>query len=220
MMKASTAYFTRALLVIAAVVGFTSVATAQGNLQPGRDFVAVNPPQPTEAVGKIEVLEFFSYSCPHCNEFDPALNAWAKAAPKDVVLRRVPITFGNPKWVPLAKLHYALEAMGELPRLHSKVFDAIHKDSVLLTDESTQFGWVAKQGVDRTKFTEVYKSFAVQGKVARAQQLAAAYKIQGVPALAVEGKYLITGQNAGSHAAMLSIADQLIVRTRAERPKK
>lgn len=186
----------------------------------GRDYTELKPAQATETAGKIEVLEFFSYACPHCADFDPDLNAWAKQAPKDVELRRVPITFGNPRWLPLARMYFALEALGELPRLHGKVFHAIHQDSVQLSEEAVQFDWIAKQGIDGKKYQDVYRSFAVQSKLARAQQVAAAYKIQGVPALAVEGKYLVNSAAAGSHAKMLDFTDQLIVKARAARPKK
>ncbi len=189
------------------------------SLQEGRDYKILNPAQPTETAGKIEVIEFFSYACPHCFDFDPTLNAWAKTAPKDVVLRRVPITFGRDQWVPLAKLYYALEAAGELPRLHSKAFEAIHKDSVKLLDENTQFDWIEKQGVDRKKYLELYKSFAVQSKVARAQQVAAAYKIQGVPSMAINGKYLANTPPNGTHDQLLANTNQLIARARAEQKK-
>jgi len=195
-------------------------ATAQSPaLQEGRDFKQITPAQPTETAGKVEVLEFFSYACPHCADFDPALNAWAKAAPKDVALRRVPITFGRDQWVPLAKLYYTLEAMGQLDRLHGKVFDAIHKDDVKLLAENVQFDWVEKQGIDRKKYLETYKSFAVQSKVTRAQQVAAAYKIQGVPALAVNGKYLLNTPPGGTHTQLLNNTEQLITRARAELKK-
>lgn len=212
------------LLALAAFCAVTLTAPYQAQAQSpslvaGRDFLAVTPAQPTEAQGKLEVLEFFSYACPHCHDFDAPLNAWAKAAPPDVALRRVPITFGRDQWVPLARLYYTLEALGELGRLHAKVFEAIHKDNVTLTQENTQFDWAAKQGIDRKKYVEVYQSFAVQSKVSRANQQAAAYKIQGVPALAVDGKYLLTGSLAGTHAKMLSLTDQVLARARSERKK-
>ena len=211
----------RSLGLAVALLGMGGMpATAQTPaVQEGRDYKLVSPAQPTEAAGKIEVLEFFSYACSHCADFDPALNVWAKAAPKDVVLRRVPVTFGRDQWVPLAKLYYTLEAAGELPRLHGKVFEAIHKDNLKLMDENTQFDWVEKQGVDRKKYTEIYKSFSVQSKVARAQQVAAAYKIQGVPSIAVDGKYLVITPSGGTHAQLLAHTDQLITRARAERKK-
>jgi thiol:disulfide interchange protein DsbA len=194
-----------------------SPATAQAPaLQEGRDYKVISPAQPTDAVGKIEVLEFFSYACPHCADFDPVLNNWAKAAPKDVVLRRVPITFGRDQWVPLAKLYYTLEALNELPRLHSKVFDAIHKEDVKLLAENVQFDWIARQGIDRKKYVETYNSFTVQSKVARAQQVAQAYKIQGVPTMAVNGKYLANTPSGGTHAQLLTNTDQLINRARGE----
>lgn len=186
----------------------------------GKDYTVVNPAQPTEAKGKVEVIEFFSYGCPHCHEFDPLLEKWAKGAAKDVEVKRVPITFGRDVWVPLAKMYYTLEALGELERMHGAVFEALHNQRVPLNVENAQFEWIASKGIDGKKYQDLYKSFTIQSKVARAQQIAAGYKITGVPTMAVGGRFMTSGSLTGSHEGILRVVDQLIVTARADLGKK
>lgn len=216
----------RNFVSIAAAVLIAGVGQLAGSLPAGAQAVAgkeyqvVSPAQPTESKGKVEVLEFFSYGCPHCSELEPLLEKWAKAQSKDVEIRRVPITFGRDAWTPFAKMYYALEALGELDRLHAAVFDALHNQRVSLNVEASQFEWMAGKGIDSKKYQDVYKSFAVQSKVARAQQIAAAYKITGVPTMAVGGRFITSGSLAGTHEGMLRTVDQLIVTARADLTKK
>ena len=183
----------------------------------GKDYTPIVPAQPTEEAAKIEVLEFFSYGCPHCSDFHPLLAQWAAKQPGDVVVRKVPITFGRAAWANAARLYYALEATGDLARLDGDVFKAIHSDRVNLFEENAIKEWVAKKGVDPKKFADAFSSFGVMSKVKRGDQLAQAYKIQGVPALAVDGKYLVGGQSFGE---VLAIADKLIAKARAEKSAK
>jgi thiol:disulfide interchange protein DsbA len=209
-----------AAALIAGVAQFAISLPAAAQLTAGKDYVLVSPAQPTETKGKVEVLEFFSYGCPHCQELEPQLDKWSKAQGRDVGLRRVPITFGRDVWTPLAKMYYALEAMGELERMHGVVFDALHNQRVPLNVEAAQFEWIAGKGLDGKKYQDLYKSFTVQSKVARAQQIAAAYKITGVPTMAVGGRFMTSGSLTGSHEAMLRTVDQLIVTARADLGKK
>jgi thiol:disulfide interchange protein DsbA len=209
-----------AAALIAGVVQLAASMPAAAQAVAGKDYVVVNPAQPTETKGKVEVVEFFSYGCPHCGEFEPLLDKWTKAQGKDVELRRVPITFGREVWIPLAKMYYSLEALGELDRMHGVVFDAIHNQRVPLNVEGSQFEWIATKGIDAKKYQDVYKSFSVQSKVARAQQVAAAYKISGVPTMAVGGRFMTSGSLTGSHEGMLRTIDQLIVTARADLGKK
>lgn len=209
-----------AAALLAGIVQFAISLPAAAQAVAGKDYVLVNPAQPTETKGKVEVLEFFSYGCPHCSEFEPQLEKWAKTQGKDVDVRRVPITFGRDVWIPLAKMYYALEALGEMDRMHGVVFDAIHNQHVPLNVEAAQFEWIATKGIDAKKYQDVYKSFTVQSKVARAQQVAAAYKITGVPTMAVAGRFMTSGSLTGSHEAMLRTIDQLIVTARADLGKK
>ena len=201
---------------MAAVVG---VAATAGKVSAQQPFAEVNPPQPTGDAGKIEVLEFFHYGCPHCRDFDPLLEKWVAALPKDVEFKRVPAIWGNAQLKELARFYYTLEVTGELHVLHSKVFAALQSDKVPLNTEDGVRAWIAKQGGDEKRFMETYKSFGVQSMVQRADQIARAYKIQGVPTLAIDGKYLTAGSMAGTHENALKVADQLSQRVRAARPK-
>jgi thiol:disulfide interchange protein DsbA len=183
----------------------------------GKDYTLISPAQPTEDAGKIEVLEFFSYGCPHCADFNPLVTAWAAKLPGDVVFRKVPITFGRAAWANIAKLYYALKVTGDLDRLESDVFKAIHNDRINLFDEKSLLEWVAKKGVDQKKFAEAFNSFGVMSQVKRGDQMAQAYKIQGVPALAVDGKYLVGGKDFNEQ---LAIADKMIAKARSEKSGK
>jgi thiol:disulfide interchange protein DsbA len=182
----------------------------------GAAFTPITPAQPTEDASKIEVLEFFSYGCPHCADFNPVLTAWAAKLPSDVVVKKVPITFGRAAWANIAKLYYALEITGDLNRLEADVFRAIHGERVNLFDERTLTEWVVKKGVDAKKFGETFNSFGVMSKVKRADQMAQAYKISGVPALAIEGKFLIGDMGFNEK---LAVADKLIAQARSEKAK-
>lgn len=192
----------------------------------GTDFRTLASAQQTEApAGKVEVLEFFWYNCPHCFAFDPKLSEWVKKEGNAIEFRRVPVMF-RPNFVPQQKLYYALEAMNRLD-LHEKVFHAIHAERKPLNTEKEIIDFIAAQGVDRNKFTEVYNSFGVQTKVRRAAQLQEQYKIDGVPTLAIGGKYMtspsIVGDGMGGnqpepklHEAALQVATWLVDKTAKE----
>lgn len=206
--------FISTVFALGAALTVSGSALAQ---TPGKDFVPVNPAQATEDAGKIEVLEFFSYGCPHCADFSPLLSAWIARQGGDVVVKKVPITFGRAAWGNIAKLYYALEITGDLKRLEPEIFTAIHKDKANLFEERALTDWVAAKGVDRKKFTDAFASFGVMSKVRRGDQLAGAYKITGVPALAVDGRFMIT---ANTFEEQLSTADKLIARIRSEKAGK
>lgn len=201
-----------AIGLLAGVGGFARAA-----LEAGRDFKQLGQPLATETGSRIEVLEFFWYGCPHCFDLEPVMEKWLKKAPADVELRRVPAIFRD-TWAPGARLYYALEALGELKRLHGEVFDAIHIHRIPLhTDEKVMASWLEKKGVERKKFQDTYSSFAMQGRVARAQQITRASRIDGVPAIIVDGRYLTSGSMAGTYDAMMGVIDELLQRVRAER---
>lgn len=210
-MKFDRRHFVGSVFALAALS--SSPAFAQ---TAGRDYTPIVPAQPAEEAGRIEVLEFFSYGCPHCADFNPLLSAWAAKLPADVVLKKVPVTFGRAAWANIARLFYTLEILGETARLEADVFRAIQNERVNLFDEKTLNEWVARKGVDPKKFAEIFASFGVQSRVRRADQMAQAYKITGVPALAVDGKYLVGGKD---FAEALAITDKLIAKARAERKK-
>jgi thiol:disulfide interchange protein DsbA len=200
---------------------FSLALPAQAQLAAGRDYLAIEPAQPTDNPAKIEVIEFFSYACPHCNDLNPYAKKWAAKLPADVVFKRVPVGFGNPYYQIMAKLYYALEAIGELNRLDDAVFIALHEKGLKLIDDKSIMQWVTAQGVDAKTFSDAYNSFGVSSKVKRAEQLAQGAKIHGVPALVVDGRYQVIGQDIKGHAEMLALTDKVIGKARSERaPKK
>jgi thiol:disulfide interchange protein DsbA len=170
--------------------------------------------QTTDAADKLEVLEFFWFGCPHCYNFEPVLEPWTKKLPKDVQFRRIPAMF-NDEYAAGARAYYALEAIGEEQRVHKALFEAVHTGSRLrVANEAALTEWLAKQGVDTKKFAAAYRSFSVEGKLKRAAQLTQAYKIEGVPAMAVNGKYVVITDNIKSFDQMVAVADFLIEQSR------
>lgn len=186
-------------------------AAAHAEVVQGRDYTLVSPPQPTSSPDKVEIIEFFSYGCPHCASFHPAVTKWAAALPDDAVFVRVPVAFGRRQWGQLVRAFYALEASGDLARLDAGLFEAIHRERKQLFDVASLATWVAQHGGDAAKFREAFNSSEVSEKAARAQQMSREYRVSGVPQLAVNGKYLVTGQ---TFADMLRIANELIEKER------
>ena len=185
--------------------------------QAGTDYLVVEKPAGVEApAGKIEVVEFFWYSCSHCNAFEPALEGWIKRAPKDVVMRRVPVAFQD-SFVPQQRLFYTLEAMGLLDKLHAKVFTAIHGEKQNLTKADAIVDWVAKQGVDKAKFEEQFNSFSVATKATRGTQLQNAYRVEGVPSLGVAGRFYTDSTLTKNMDRALQVVDFLAAQVRSGR---
>src|SRR5690349_6150086 len=180
---------TRFISVIAGMAFILSTGTALGEIVAGKDYRLIKPPQPVASGAKIELLEFFWYGCPHCNNLQPSLTAWLKRKPADVEFKRVPAVFQD-SWVPLTKAYFTIEAMGLVDKLHHRVFAAIHEQRIHLQDPKVLFDWVGKQGVDAKKFADTYNSFAVQSHTQRAKDMTNNYDIPGTPALVVDGKYL------------------------------
>lgn len=176
----------------------------------GTEYRRLATPAPVQApAGKIEVVEFFAYSCVHCANFEPDLEDWLKTKPADVVLRRTPVAF-SAAFEPMQRLYYTLEAMDLVGSLHAKVFKAIHVERQQLTTTGAITEWVVKQGVDRSKFTQIYNEGATRTKATNAARLQDAYAIEGTPALGVAGRYMIPGQ--GKHT--LVVVNALIAQAR------
>lgn len=176
----------------------------------GKDYRKLDKPVAPEApAGKVDVIEFFWYACPHCNAFEPTLEAWIKSAPKDLAIRRVPVAF-NASFVPLQKMYFTLEGMGKVADLHAKVFRAIHVEKVKLAKDDEIMAWIATQGVDVAKFKEIYNSFTVSNQVRRASQLQDAYGVEGVPSMGVAGRFYTDGTMAGSMPVVLQVVEQLV----------
>jgi len=176
----------------------------------GVEYVTLDKRVPTEVgEGKIEVIEFFWYSCPHCNAFEPRFAQWLKAAPKDVVVRRVPVRFRD-DFEAQQRTYYVFEALGQIEALHGKLFHAIHVERQPLNTLAALSAWADKQGLPAQKFTETFNSFGVATKARRATQLQEAFKVQGVPSLGVAGRFYTDGALTGSMERALQVADYLI----------
>lgn len=163
--------------------------------------------------GKVEVVEFFSYGCVHCKNFEPTFEAWEKVAPKDVSVRRVHVGFQS-SFEPLQRIYYTLEAMDQVATVHPKVFKALQDEHKRLDKPEVLFPWVAEQGLDRAKFEAIYKSFGVATKVRQAVQLQDEYKVEGTPALGIGGRYYTDGSMAGGFERMIQVTNQLVERER------
>ena len=190
--------------------GVPTSAFAQSSPVEGTHYVRLSQPMPAPAHGKLEVVEFFWYGCPHCNDFEPALEAWTKKLPPDVVFRRAPVAFRPEPHGTHQRLYFSIEAMGLVPTLHRKVFYAIHNERLALDKPADISAFVAKNGVDGAKFLDVFNSFSVQTKARQAQQLSEAYKIDGVPALGVQGRFYTSGSLAGSNDRSIAVVDYLL----------
>ncbi|MCU0842177.1 MAG: thiol:disulfide interchange protein DsbA/DsbL [Thiobacillaceae bacterium] len=188
-------------------------ATAVQAAEWGRDYVELSPPQPVESRGKIEVLEFFWYRCPHCAQIEGELAEWVKKLPRDVVFKRQPAVLSD-GWMPLTRAYYALEAVGALDRLHAEALRAIHEQHIDLNDPNTFFDWAAGKGVDRKKIADAYNSFSVNAKAGRAKQMTSRYKITGVPAFVVNGKYQTSAYLTGGNKRLFETLDALIAQER------
>ena len=203
--------FRKAVAFAASLFVLAFAAAAQAP-QP---YNVLNPPQPTEGGGKVEVIEFFWYGCPHCYALEPEVAKWVKNAPKDVVFKRIP-AFPNDNWGEAAKVYYTLEAMGLIEQYHQKIFDAWHKENKNLANRRIREEWLKANGIDVAKYNEVEKSFSVASKLQRARQLAANYKVDGVPRIYVNGKYWTEAAAAGSNERVFPVVDQLVAMARKE----
>jgi thiol:disulfide interchange protein DsbA len=206
-------------LLALAVCALAFSAQGQGPTpKAGSEYLTLSPPQNTETGNKIEVLEFFWYRCPHCYSLEPALEAWVKKLPPDTQFRRLPAVF-NDEWAIDARIFYALEALGEVQRLHRPLFDAVHRQGGVKQKGEAYLKWVrdwlGKQQVDVAKFDAALRSFTVDSKLKRSFEVARAYKLDGVPAIAVNGRYLVSASMVRDQRSMLAVTDYLIGQSRA-----
>ncbi len=182
----------------------------------GTDYIVLGKAAPVDApAGKIEVVEFFSYNCPHCAAFEPRLESWVKQLPGQVAFKRIPVPFVGNDTETKQRMYYALEAMGKVDEFQQVIFKAIHTDRQRLFGDEAVLAWATKQpGLDGKKFAEMFKSFSVAGKIKRATQLTGAYQVGGVPALGVAGRWYVDGETAGSLDRALQIAEILVAEAR------
>jgi len=211
----------------ALLLSMGAVAAATGPLRPlraqqeGTDYRALEPAQPTNSPGKIEVIEFFSYACPHCAHFFPLVEAWEAKLPKDVAFRRVPVGFERPQWINLQRAFYALQASGDFTRLDGALFHAIHEEQQPLFDEASLAAWVSRNGGHGDQFSSAYVSFGVNNQTVQADKMVSDYLIDSIPAMAVDGRYVVMADPAPGESAylqqLLANTDKLIAKVRAER---
>jgi thiol:disulfide interchange protein DsbA len=207
------------LSAVAVGLAFVSAAQAQRQPQEGTDYQVLKSPVATEEKDRVEVTEFFWYACPHCNQFEPYLEAWVKKLPKDVTFKRVHVRFA-PNFIPQQKLYAALEQMGKLEELHVKVFNAIHVEKQRLETDDQVIAWAEKNGLDKKKFMEAYQSFAVQTKSNRYAKLQQDYRIDGVPMIAVDGRFLTSpSMHRNNWAQALQTTEYLIDLARQQKKK-
>jgi len=215
--------FIQHLLAVASLSLFAATAGASPSAPVnGTDYRTLEKAQQVDSGKKVEVTEFFWYSCPHCSALEPALEAWVKKQGDKINFKRVPVAFRD-SFIPQQKLYYSLEALGWVNALHGKVFRAIHVERQPLDTDKQIADFIAKQGVDTKKFAETYNSFGIQSKVQRATQLQAAYKVDGVPMIAIDGRYItspsIIGASLGNrpeailHDATLQVMDWLVTKS-------
>ncbi len=202
------------LALVAPLAGLAPLARAQGGPIEGQHYVKLTQRQPTQDPKKLEVVEFFWYGCPHCHAFEPMLDAWVKKLPADVNFRRLPVAFREVPFVLHQKLYFAIETLGLVDSLHRKVFNAMHVERNPLNTPEAIGDFVAKNGVDKAKFLDTMNSFSVQAKSKQAAALSAGYKIDGTPAIGIDGRYYTAGSLAGSNERSLAVTEYLMAQAR------
>ena len=202
-----------------------SGAAPNSNLQPGNqkiqegiDYRISTAPQPVENKNKVEVIEFFWYGCPHCFEFEPELGAWASRQGKDVVFKRIPVAFRD-DFLVHSQLFFTLEAMGKGDALNNKVMTAIHKENKRLLTENDIADWAVSQGLDRNTFLTTFRSFATVSKARNANQQSTTYRIEGVPTVIIQGRYVTSPSIAGTKTKAIQTMDNLVDKVRKEKYK-
>lgn len=209
--------FSAPLLIAAALVFGAPPAARAADLVEGQDYFKLNPPLPPADSTKLVVTEFFSYQCPHCYKFAKPFAAWAAKLPADVKAERAAVSIGHQSWMPAAQAFYAFTALKAVPGIDDAFFGAIHRDRKPLADEASVTAFAAGQGIDRTAFQNAYRSFSVQLQTKRAADLSRLARLPSVPALLIDGRYLVAIEDDGDFSDQLALADSLIKRARSER---
>lgn len=203
----------RALMAALALMAAATMASGADAVL-NRDYTLLKPARRTDSPGKIEVIAFFSYGCPHCKTLHPLVREWVAKLPRDVVLKRVPVSFGRAAWANFARTYYALESMGQLAKVDDALYEAVHEQRLQLVDEPSIAAWMGKQGVDPAAFTAAFHSFGVNTKVGNADKMSRDYGISAVPSFTVAGKYSVISL---SEDQIFATTDALIAKARAEK---
>lgn len=206
--------------LLLALVLLPALAQAQATISPDEviEYEPVVPPVATASGDRIEVIELFWYGCPHCYRLEPYIERWQEQQPDGVAYIRIPAIFPNRStWENHARAFYTAEALGVVDKIHRPLFDALHAMRRKIDDEAALAAFFVEQGIDEAEFTKTYRSFAVDGKVRRAQQLTRRYGIDGVPSLIVDGRYRTGPALAGTYARTMPVVDALVRKAAAER---
>ena len=194
---------------LAAMPWLAHPAWAAGEPTEGKDYTRLQSAVPLAVPGKIEVIEFFGYWCPHCNSLEPKLEAWIAKLPPDVNFRRIPVGW-QAMHVPYQKLFFALEALGLGGEIHQKVFNAVHVQGLHLEVDAGITSFAASNGIDKAKLLDAMNGFTVASRLRMANQLFGAYHVEGVPTLAVNGRFVTSPEQAGGEEKALQVADALV----------
>lgn len=213
------ASFAYCWLPLLAVAGLVVPAQAQEvRARQNIDYRLISP-QPVETGERIEVIDFFWYGCPYCNELQPALEAWDKRKPPDVALRRIPAILRD-TWAPHARIYYTLELLGEVGRLHQKVYHSYHVEQLSMSQPDVMEQWAIKNGIERQRWLDAYYSPEVDARIARAHELARRYEVQGTPSVVVDGRYLTSSSMTPSVNGVIPVVEDLIRLARQRRGEK
>jgi len=208
----------RGALALLALACLAATSHAQGIRARQNIEYRLIAPQPVETGDRIEVIDFFWYGCPYCNELQPALEGWIRRKPADVALRRVPAILRD-SWAPHARLYYALEQLSEVERLHLKVYYSYHVEKLHLSKPDVMVEWAVKNGIDRKRWLDAYHSPEVDARDERAQKLSEVYTVAVTPTIVVDGRYLTSGAYVpgGYVRNVVPILDDLIHLARQSR---
>ena len=177
--------------------------------QAGKHFLVLDEPIKSSNADVVVVNEFFGYTCPHCNSFEPLLHHWAQEQTQDVNFMAIPVVFGR-SWEPYAKAYFIALNLGILDQTHQAMYNAVHLDERRMTNRQALAAFFAEHGVSKTDFDQAYDSFDLQNKMRQGKRLAARAKITGVPSMLVNGKYMVNATMAGSSEGMLAVVDYLV----------
>ncbi|HEX7985175.1 MAG TPA: thiol:disulfide interchange protein DsbA/DsbL [Duganella sp.] len=219
-------YVLSALLLSA--VALSSASASPAEPKNGVEYKTLPTPQPVDTGKKVEVIEFFDYACPHCYALDPSLTAWVKKQGDNIVFKRVHISRSNTE-LPQQKMFFTLEAMGLMNEaINTKIFTEMHVNRNRMNRDELVFDFIAKQGIDRQKFTDTYRGFGVQGRVRKATAMMDTYGVDSWPMFAIDGKYVTSPSMADEgaksatteaqlHAEGLQVMDFLVAKAKAEK---
>lgn len=201
----------RLLLVTALALIGPAAASAQGNIDPQGKYELIDPPQPTDTPGKVEVVDVFWYGCPHCFTFLPAMEAYEANKPDYVEIRRMPAIFRQ-NWEVHARAYYTAMLLNVVDRIHRPLFEAIHVKKLPLDSRDSLREFFVANGADGEAFDKTFDSFAVETLLRKSTVMQGRYGVRGTPSVIVNGKYRVSASLAGGYEEMVQVADALAAR--------